>query len=136
MKTNFKDYLEKKQAQKIIDKFAEQYKDKKIILYGVDLFTADLFRNYELQKLNIIGIADKSFEKHPEGEYYEYKKLVPNDLLEEDFDLLLITTYDDVEIKQFLKKDLLQGEEVNFRIKTLIKLNLFEYIKALLNGDI
>lgn len=136
MKTNFKEYLEKKKAQKVINETAEKFKDKKIILYGADLFTGDLFRNYDLSKLNVLGIADKSFQGDYENDYYGYKKMGPYELLETDFDLLLITAYDDTEIKEFLKKDLLQGEDIKFKIKTLIKLNLFEYTKELINGEI
>ena len=110
MRTNFKEYLEKKKAQTVIDETAEKYKDKKIILYGADLFTGDLFRNYDLSKLNILGVADKTFQDHLDGDYYGYKKFGPYDLLETDFDLLLITAYDDTEIKEYFKKDLLQGE--------------------------
>lgn len=135
MKTNFKNYLMKKKAQDVIDTVAQQYENKKIMLYGVDLFTGDLFRNYDLSRLNIIGVADKTFQDNYGDDYYGYKKFGPYDLLETDFDLLLITTYDDTDIKAFLKKNLLQGEDVKFKIKTLIKLNLFEYIKGLMNGD-
>jgi len=135
MKTNFKKYLEKKKAQNAIDKIAQEYENKKIILYGADLFTGDLFRNYDISKLNIIGIADKIFKNNVEGDYYGYTKLSPYDLLEIDFDLLLITAYDDTEIKEFLKKDLFQGEDIKFKIKTLIKMSLFEYIKGLINGE-
>lgn len=136
MKTNFKDYLKEKNAQKSIDDIAEKYADKKIMLYGIDLLTGDLFRNYDLQKLNIIGIADRSFQNDHETEYYGYKKFTPDELLKTDFDLLLITTYDDIEVKEFLKKDLLKDKKIKFKIKTLIKMNLFEYIKALMNGDL
>lgn len=136
MKTNFKEYLGKKKTQKVIDKFAKDFENKKIILYGTDLFTGDLFRNYDLSRLNIIGVSDNSFKDNCEGEYYGYKKLSPPDLLENDFDLLLITAYDDLEIKDFLKNDLFQGEEIKFKIKTLIKMNIFEYVKAVINGDV
>lgn len=136
MKTNFKDYLKKKNAQEVIDKFSKEYGNKKIMLYGTDFLTADLFRNYDLSKLNIIGIAASEFKYDLEGDYYGYRKFAPLDLLEEEFDLLLITTYDDLEAKEYLKKDLYQGEEYNFKIKTLIRMNLFEYIKALMNGDV
>lgn len=136
MKTNFKEYLEKKNAQKVINKFAEEYENKKIILYGTDLFTGDLFRNYDLAKLNIIGVSDSSFKEDCEGEYYGYKKFSPHDLLENDFDLLLITAYDDLEIKEFLRNDLFQGKDKKFKIKTLIRMNIFEYIKAVVNGDV
>jgi len=136
MKTNFIEYLEHKDAQKIIDKYALEYSDKKIILFGAELFAGDLFRHYDLSKLNILGVADRAFEKHPEGDYYGYKKFSPLDLLEIDFDLLLITEYDDVDIKEYLKSELLQGEEVKFKVKTLIKLNIIEYIKGTVNGEI
>jgi hypothetical protein len=136
MKTNFKDYLEKKKAQKLIDKIANQYKDKKIILYGAGLFAGDLLRNYDISKLNIIGVADIKFQDNYEGDFYGYTKLGSYDLLETDFDLLLITTYDDTYVKKFLKNNLLQGEDIKFKIKTLVKLNLFEYIKEVIKGGL
>ena len=136
MKTNFKEYLMKKKAQNAIDKIATEYKDKKIVVFGADLFAADLFRNYNLSKLNIIGVADKTFKDDNEGQYYDYPKLTPDDLLETDFNLLLIVAYDDTGIKQFLKKELFQGEDIKFNVKTLIRLSLFEYIKGTVNGDL
>lgn len=136
MKTNFKEYLKKKDAQTVINKYATQYKDKKIVLYGAGLFAGDLFRNYDLSQLNIIGVADQLFKDNTDGDFYGHKKLAPEDLLETEFDLLLITTYDDTEIKAFLKKDLFLGEETNFKIRQLIKLTLFEYIKALFKGEL
>lgn len=136
MKTNFKEYLEKKKAQKLIDEIASKYEDKKVVLYGAGLFAGELFRNYDFSKLNIIGVADKKFQDNYEGDFYGYPKLGPDDLLETDFDLLLITTYDDTYIKDFLKNDLFSAEEKIFEIKTLVRLNLFEYIKELCKGDI
>lgn len=136
MKTNFKEYLEKKKTQKLIDKIASQYENKKVVLYGAGLFAGDLFRNYDFSKLNIIGVADKKFQDNYEGDFYGYSKLGPEDLLETDFDLLLITTYDDTYIKDFLKNDLFSAEEKKFEIKTLVKLSLFEYIRELCKGEI
>ncbi len=136
MKTDFKEYLEKKKTQKAIDKIAQQYGYKKIVLYGAGLFAGDLFRNYDFSHLNIVGIADKKFENDFEGDFYGYPKFAPLDLLENDFDLLLITTYDDTYIKDYLRKDLFQGEVISFDIKTLIRLNLFEYVKALITDEL
>lgn len=135
MKTNFKEYFKEKQAQKIIDKAAKKYSGKKIILYGAGLFAGDLLRNYDLSKFNIIGVADIKFQDNSEGKYYEYKKIAPLDLQKTDFDILLITVYDDNSIKTYFKENLLQGETPKFKIKTLIKLSIFEYIKSLLNRD-
>jgi len=135
MKTNFKSYLKKKNAQEAIDKIAEDYSGKKIVLYGVEHFTEDLFKNYDLSKLNVIGIADRTFHEYPETEYYGYHLMKDQELLTLDFDLLLITTYDDSEVKPYLKKDLLKDSDYNFKIKTLINMNVVEYIKGLFNGD-
>ena len=136
MKTNFKNYLKRKKAQEVIDKLAEQYKVKKVGLYGIDLFTGDLFRNYDLSKLGVQGIADRSFHNESSDDYYGYKKLNHDELTNTDFDVLLITTYDDTETKSYLKKDLFKNKKNDIQIKTLIKMNLFEYIKGLMNGDI
>ena len=136
MKTNFIDYLKKKKAQQAIDKFAAKYKDKKIMLYGAGIFAGQLMRHYDFSVLNIIGVADNIFQDNYEGDFYGYKKFGPYDLLEADFDLLLITTYDDTYVKAFLKKDLFQGEDIKFDIKTLIRMNIFEYIKAVVKGEV
>lgn len=135
MKTNFKSYLKKKQAQDMIDRLSQEYKGRKIVLYGVDLFTGDLFRNYDLSNLNIIGVADTTFERHKQGDFYGYKKFEPKELLDLDFELLLITTYDDMENKSYIKKELFKGKKMKFKLKTLINMNFIEYVKGLLNGD-
>lgn len=136
MKTNFSEYLAKKDAQKIIDQFGQDYKGKSIVLYGAGLFAGELIRHYDFSELNIIGVADIKFRGDCEGDFYSYKKFAPEDLLEMDFDVLLITTYDDTYIKHFLFKELLQGEEVKFKVKTLIRLSLFEYIKGIIKKEI
>jgi len=132
MRTDFKEYLEKKKAQKAIDKVAKKYKDKKVVLYGAGFFASDLLRNYDLSKLNIIAVADMKFQDDTEGDYYGYKKVGPYDLLEMDFDLLLITTWDDEPVKDFFADDLFEGEEVNFKVQTLIRMNLWDYIKQII----
>lgn len=132
MQTDFKEYLKKKNAQKRIDKLAKQYKDKKVVLYGAGFFASDLLRNYDFSKLNVIAVADMKFQDNDEDDFYGYKKISPYDLLEIDFDLLLITTYDDEPIKDFLNDDLLEGEDVTFKVATLIKMNLWDYIKQIL----
>ncbi len=136
MKTNFKEYLEKKKTQIKIDKLAKQYGGKKVILYGAGMFASDLLKHYDFSELNIIGVADKKFQDNSEGEFYGYTKFGHYDLLENDFDLLLITTYDDTHIKDFIINDLFQGEDIKFKIKTLVKLNLLEYIKEVIKGEI
>ncbi|HNW26393.1 MAG TPA: hypothetical protein PLG15_07295 [Candidatus Gastranaerophilaceae bacterium] len=134
MRTDFKEYLEKKNAQKAIDKIAKQFKDKKVVLYGAGFMASDLLRNYDFSRLNIIGIADIKFQDDTEGDFYGYPKLGPYDLLETEFDLLLITTYDDEPVRDFFNDDLFEGEEINFKVKTLVKMSLWDYIKQIMNA--
>lgn len=136
MKTNFKEYLEKKKAQKSIDKVASKYKDKKIVLYGAGFFASDLLRNYDFSKLNIVGVADIKFQDNTEGDFYGYPKLGSYDLLETDFDLLLITVYDDEIVRDFIENDLFEGEERKFKVATLIKLSLIDYIKQVFSNEV
>lgn len=136
MKTNFKEYLKNKNTQKRINTLAQEFSAKKIVLFGAGLFAGDLIRNYDLSGLDIVAVADLSFKDDSQGEYYGYKKISPLDLLEMDFDLILITEFDDTEIKKYLKKDLFQGEDRNLKIKTLVNMNVFEYINALVKGDL
>lgn len=132
MKTNFKEYLEKKKAQQKIDKIAKQFENKSVVLYGAGFFAGDLLRNYDFSKLNIIGVADKKFQNDLEGDFYGYQKLAPEDLLETEFNLLLLITYDDQPLKEYLKNDLFQGENKKCKIKVLITMNILEYINYLL----
>lgn len=134
MKTDFKEYLEKKKAQKAIDKISKRFKDKKVILYGAGFMASDLLRYYDFSKLNLIGIADIKFQDDSEGDFYGYPKLGPYDLLETDFDLLLITTYDDEPVRDFFSDDLFEGEEIKFKVKTLIKMGIWDYIKQIINA--
>jgi len=56
-----KQLLKKSNMQKRIDKFAEKYKDKKVIIYGGGLLFSIINQNYDLSKLNITAVADKRF---------------------------------------------------------------------------
>lgn len=136
MKTDFKEYLQKNKAQKAIDKIAKQYKDKKIVLYCAGYFASDLLKNYDLSELNIIGVADIKFQYDTDGDFYGYKKINAYDLLENEFDLLLITAYDDEPVKDFLKEELLEGEKPKFKIKTLIKMSLWHYIVQVIKDEL
>lgn len=136
MKTNFKEYLEKKNAQKQIDKLAKNNSGKKIVLYGAGFFASDLLRHYDLSGLNIIGIADNKFINETEGDFYGYPKLSPEDLLETEFDLLLITVYDDTNVKIYLRDELFEDAKDKRKVKSLIKMGLFEYIKEVIKGEL
>ena len=49
-------------AQKQIDKLAKKFKNKKVVIYGAGIYFQIIKNNFDISKLNIIGIADKKFE--------------------------------------------------------------------------
>ncbi len=135
MITDFKEYLIKKDAQKRINDFAKKYDGKNIALYGAGLFCSDLIRNYDLSKLNIVGIADIKFQEDFEGDFYGYKKFTPDDLLEQDIEAVLITVYDDKNIKIELKELLDDKDRPKIEIESLIKMNIIDYIKFVFTNN-
>ena len=60
-------YFKEVNAQKQINKLARKYKNKKIVIYGAGEYFRILKENYDLSKLNIVGIADKKFETNKDA---------------------------------------------------------------------
>ena len=97
--------FEKIDIQKKINKLADKYKNKKIVLYGAGQFAYDIFQNYDLSRLNIIAITDKKFEKENDSEFFNLKCVKPNELQDMDYDIILIS---DTEYKTSV--DILDGQ--------------------------
>ena len=58
---DFLEFFRKENAQKQIDKLARKYKNRKIVLYGAGIYARCLIENYDISKLPIIGVSDRSF---------------------------------------------------------------------------
>lgn len=99
------EYLKLIKEQKYIDKLARKFKNKKILLYGAGLTAKVLFENYDLSKLNIVGISDKKFE-NSEGKYfYNIKTISPKNINALDFDIVIFTLKEYKEIASILKRN-------------------------------
>lgn len=129
MNKNFSEYLHKKNTQKNIDKLSRKYKGKKVILYGAGSFAENIIKDYDLSELNILGIADSRFSSNQEEYFQGFKTINPYLLPETDFDVLIITVYDDSNILDFIEDTLFYQSKPNFKIETLIKLSFWEYFK-------
>ena len=122
---NISEYLEKYDAQKKIDKLAKKYKNKKIILYGAGQFSRAVFENYDLSKLNIIGVADKKFEQDGIHVFFNHNCIKPNDLKTLDYDAILIANFDYDMFANILDEQILYGSKnAGVEIRPLISLNL------------
>lgn len=82
-------YKEKK-IDKYINELAEEYKNKKIVIYGAGLMTKVLLENYDLSKLNICAVCDKKYEDSPNQTFYSYNCISPQDLLNSNYDVILV----------------------------------------------
>lgn len=112
---NYNDMLEilkEHNFKKRINNLAKKYKDKKIILYGAGIFFDVIYENFDLSGLNIIGISDRSFQNA--DLYKGFKTFKPEEIVEQNPDLLLIMTYRYNVIEKFFKEELLKGSKIKY----------------------
>ena len=123
---NILGYFKSVHAQRQINKLARKYKNKKIIIYGAGEYFQILKNNFDLSKLNIVGIADKKFETSKDSNPTSYLALAPEELKDFDLDVGkmagLIDSYDD--IKQVL--DWFKSREYDNSIIEVIPNNKIE----------
>ncbi len=124
-------YLEEQRAQEKINKLADEYANKKIVLYGAGEFARCVFKTCDLSKLNIIAISDKRFEEERPHEFYNLKCIKPEELKVLDFDIILISNYQYANLYNILTKELLiNTENENKKVLPLIKKDLSSIIKC------
>ncbi len=126
-------YFKKVNAQKQIDKLAKKYRNKKIVIYGAGEYYQILQNNFDLSKLNIVGISDKKFETSKENNPSIYLALTPEELKEFNFDIILVALYDDVSLCDYLQYQLLINTiNEDKPVKSIIEPTLFIILKILL----
>ncbi len=104
--------LKKKNFQKRLDKLSKKYKDKKILLYGAGLFFDVVYENFDLSAFNIIGISDRCFQSA--RLHKGFKAFPPEQVSEQNPDLILIMTYNYDVIEKFFKEVLLKGTKIKY----------------------
>ena len=126
-------YFREVNAQKQINKLAKKYKNKKIVIYGAGEYFRILKENYDLSKLNIVGIADKKFEINKGANIFEYTPLAPDELKGFDLDTILVALYDDVEVCEYLEMQILVNtKNKNKEISSIIEPTFWYAMKILL----
>ena len=101
LNTQINYHIEKYEKQFI--KLKKKYKNKKIILYGASLYFQTIQKHYDLSELNIIAIADKKFSNPNADTDVGFKKISPLEIANLKPDIVLLTVYDDFDIKQTKK---------------------------------
>jgi len=80
-------------------------KDKKVILYGAGESLQGLLKEFSnFKNLNVVAIADRKFQE--EGTFEGFKSIPPEKILEQDFDVVLITLEYTIPIVNYLMNEL------------------------------
>lgn len=84
-----------------------EIKNKRVILYGAGEAFIKLNEKYFFKDvLNVIAIADKKFEKEPVEIFERIRAITPEQIKNEDYDVLLITNENPKLILDFIFNDL------------------------------
>lgn len=126
------EYLEGFNFGKHIKYLTKKLKDKSIILYGAGSYLEVIKKYYDLSGLNIIGIADKRFEKegNSESEFLGYKTIKPCDIKEIHPDYVLVATKFFVNITEDLMMNLLKDTDI--KVRPLVKKSFFVLLKEII----
>lgn len=115
-------------AQKQLDSIKENYKDKKVVIYGAGIMSEALFENFDLKGLDII-VCDKRFQNENET-FFGYPAINPEKLKEIDVDVIFILLLREIEIRNYLEYSFLfDTKNENVPIKLMFKIPFFNYKK-------
>jgi len=119
--------LKKKNFQNRINKLAKKYQNKKIIIYGAGVAFDAISDNFDLSKLNIIGVSDIKFKD--DGVYKSFTTYAPESIAAQKPDAVLISMYEYEIAEDYFVNNLfpVYGE---FRYENFIKFTFFELLKS------
>ena len=107
---------------------SKKYKGKKILIYGNGVLFDAICRNYDIGKyLDICAVSDLRYEKNPKDEYLGFKAAAPSCIKKTDAEIVLVTTVNTTEIKNFLIKNSLIKKGV--KIEPFIQKGLIDKIE-------
>ena len=131
-KRDLEKYLKQVDFDKQYSKLIKKHKGKKIVIYGAGQMFRLINNNYDLSKLNIVGICDRSFIENGEEYYCGYKKLTISDLRTFDVDLILTATLECFDLIDHLRKRALKGKKVEYR--PMVYMPFWMFLKELIFG--
>ena len=103
--------LDELNFEKHLKSLSKKFKNKKIVLYGCGIMLDYIVENYNLSDFNIIAVTDIKYCTQKEENYKSYKVIVPNELTNVDFDLILITTQFPVAIRNYITRQLFKNKK-------------------------
>lgn len=106
-------YLKKNHFEKRFDYLKKKCRNKSILIYGSGLLFETIAKNYDLNCLNIVAICDKKFRHKTAVQFnnIEYNVILPDDILNQKFDCVLVGT--------LFSSSLIKELKQNYKIKNI-----------------
>lgn len=132
---------ELKDFEKRLRQFSQQYRNKKVVLYGAGKYFKYIKQNLDLSVLNIEAVSDKKFEGI-ENPIFDreigYNIIAPQKIYTLSPDIVIIAVQEIVEIKKYFHDELFKTTQKCFKYtsfeepgKTYKKLQKLEWAKVL-----
>lgn len=110
-------------VQKQLDKQGKKYKNKRVLIYGTGLLSNEIFQNYDLSSLNIVGIVNIKYGYISNDNFIDNRCITLKEMLNTSFDVVLIANenfrYFKNQLQNYLHKN---NYKKQVSIKPLIKL--------------
>lgn len=127
------EYFKNVNAQQQINKLAKKFNNKSIVIYGAGEYFNILNSNYDLSKLNIVGICDKKFEMDKNANQTNFPTLIPSELKTYNYDVILVALLQDITICNYIESHILiNTKNENKQVIPIIEPNLLYLLKVLL----
>lgn len=131
---DFEFYLKEINFDKQLEKLEKNCRGKKVIIYGAGSLFRFIQNNYNLSKLNIIGISDKKYTISDEGkDDLGYKKIPIFKIPDYTPDCILLAVLNYFSIKDNLENCL--SKEHKIKIRPLARKCLLDSIKEIWNME-
>lgn len=102
--------IESKVFKDYFNNLLEDICEKKVLIYGAGQAFEELQKRFDFKKLNIVAISDLKFTE--EGTFNGYKSITPSAILQEDFDVILMTLIYPVNAVSYLRNKLRIDNEI------------------------
>lgn len=121
-------YLKKVGFKKQIQKLRKKLKGKKVVLYGAGKLFECINENYGFDGINIIGVADKSFEDF-DTDFHGFRKIRINDIAASGADYVTVSTLRYLHIIEDMEKTLVDYPQI--KVIPLVDRPFLELLKEI-----
>lgn len=129
MVEDFKKYLKDRHFDKTLKRYAKQFKDKKIVVYGTGMMFEAITQNYDLSVLNIIAISDRKYAATKPDKYLGFETVAPDNIKDLQPDVVLVGVLKTVVVIESLRYELLA--DTGIKVLPLVDRKLLEILKEI-----